>query len=187
MSEQPSSLPEDERQDCPAVPDFDLIRPIGRGGFGQVWLARNHTTGHLRAVKVIPFHTPGATDPAGREIMSLSRLETNVGRHHPNLLTIHHVGKTADHLFYVMDLADDASLSAAHSGMAVLSCDEEDEAIFPWRRHRRSASSCHALIRRFRCHKTRPNHYSSSDPNCSASSSDPNCSAMPCYAISLQD
>lgn len=113
MSERPSNSPESEHQDRPAVPDFDLIRPIGRGGFGQVWLARNHTTGRLRAVKVIPFHAPGATDPAGREIMSLTRLEANVARHHANLLTIHHVGKTADHLFYVMDLADDASPSAA--------------------------------------------------------------------------
>jgi serine/threonine protein kinase len=29
-----------------------------------------------------------------------------VHRDHPNLLTIHHVGQTGDHLFYVMDLAD---------------------------------------------------------------------------------
>ena len=28
---------------------------------------------------------------------------------HPNLLQIHHVGKTATHLFYVMDPADDVS------------------------------------------------------------------------------
>ena len=111
MNEQPLNASENEDQDRPTVPDFDLIRLIGRGGFGQVWLARNHATGHLRAVKVIPFHAPGTSDPAGREIMSLTRLEANVGRHHPNLLTIHHVGKTADHLFYVMDLAEDASLS----------------------------------------------------------------------------
>lgn len=109
VSEQPSNSPEDENQDSPAVPDFDLIRPIGQGGFGRVWLAKNQTTGHLRAVKAIPFRTAGATDPAGREIMSLTRLEANVRRQHPNLLTIHHVGKTAECLFYVMDLADDAS------------------------------------------------------------------------------
>lgn len=108
-SEQPSNSLEDENQDSPAVPDFDLIRPIGQGGFGRVWLAKNQTTGHLRAVKVIPFRTAGVTDPAGREIMSLARLEANVRRQHPNLLAIHHVGKKAECLFYVMDLADDAS------------------------------------------------------------------------------
>ena len=100
----------------PEVPDFELIRPIGEGGFGQVWLGRNQTTGRLRAVKLIPLRQTGRADPAGREIVSLTHLETRIGSYHPNLMVIHHVGKTADYLFYVMDLADDASGSA-------ISCD----------------------------------------------------------------
>ena len=90
------------------MPDFDLIRPVGRGGFGEVWLAANRTTGHLRAVKIIPLRRASQADPAAREITSLTRLEARLARQHPNLLTIHHVGKTADYLFYVMDPADDA-------------------------------------------------------------------------------
>jgi serine/threonine protein kinase len=91
------------------VPDFDLIRPVGRGGFGEVWLATNRTTGQLRAVKIIPLRQPGQADPAAREIASLTRLEANLGRQHANLLSIHHVGKTANYLFYVMDPADDVA------------------------------------------------------------------------------
>ena len=93
----------------PEVPDFDLIRRIGGGGFGQVWLATNRTTGQLRAVKVIGRHRSEGVDPAGREISSLTRLEANLRRRYPNLLTIHHVGKTAEHLFYTMDVADDVT------------------------------------------------------------------------------
>ena len=93
----------------PQVPDFELIRPIGEGGFGRVWLGRNRTTGLLRAVKLISLHRQDRTDPAGREIVSLTHLETRIGSQHPNLMSIHHVGKTEEHLFYVMDLADDAS------------------------------------------------------------------------------
>jgi len=93
----------------PEVSDFDLVRLIGEGGFGQVWLARNRATGQLRAVKVIRSDRSAAADPASREITSITRLEANSRRQHPNLLNIHHVGKTADHLFYVMDLADDVS------------------------------------------------------------------------------
>jgi eukaryotic-like serine/threonine-protein kinase len=93
----------------PQSPDFDFVRPIGEGGFGQVWLAINRATGRPRAVKVISRARVGNRDPAGREVASLTRLEVNLCRHHPNLLTIHHVGETADHLFYVMDLADDLS------------------------------------------------------------------------------
>lgn len=96
-----------QHQPAPRVPDFELIRPIGWGGFGQVWLATNRTTGHLRAVKVIGLGGSGTTDPAGREITSITRLEQSVHTHHPNLLDIQHVGKTAEHLFYVMEPADD--------------------------------------------------------------------------------
>lgn len=99
----------------PQVPDFDLLRPIGEGGFGQVWLGRNRTTGRLRAVKLIALRAVGRADPAGREIVSLRHLEARVKSEHPHLITIHHVGKTDEHLFYVMDLADDASGTRAPS------------------------------------------------------------------------
>ena len=57
---------------APEVPDFDLIRPVGSGGFGQVWLATNRTTGRLRAVKVIPLAARRAsrTRRRGRSVRS---------------------------------------------------------------------------------------------------------------------
>jgi hypothetical protein len=36
----------------PSVPDHELIRRIGAGAYGEVWLARN-TLGTYRAVKVV--------------------------------------------------------------------------------------------------------------------------------------
>ena len=92
----------------PDVPDLELLRRIGQGGFGEVWLAENRATGRLRAVKLIPLRGHQA-DPAGREIVSLAQLEAQLGARHDNLLDIHHVGKTADYLFYIMDPADDLS------------------------------------------------------------------------------
>ncbi|MHC4177237.1 MAG: protein kinase domain-containing protein, partial [Planctomycetota bacterium] len=116
MSDSTGDYPPKPEQPAPGVPDFELIRPIGQGGFGQVWLATNQTTGHLRAVKVISLRGSGTRDPAGREITSITRLEDAVHTHHPNLLDIQHVGKTAEHLFYVMEPADDVSGSPASSG-----------------------------------------------------------------------
>ena len=94
----------------PQVPDHDLIREIGKGGFGRVWLAKNQPTGGLRAVKVIPLHSSGPRDVGAREIKSLVYLERICRLHHPSLMDIHHVGKTVDDrfLYYTMDLADDA-------------------------------------------------------------------------------
>ena len=97
------------RTSAPDVPDFDLIRPIGKGGFGEVWLAANRTTGRLRAVKLIPLKRSDEADPARREITSLTRLEASLRADHPHLMNIYHVGKTSQFLFYVMDPADDVS------------------------------------------------------------------------------
>lgn len=104
-----------ENKDAPKILDFSLVRRIGSGGFGEVWLAVNRTTGQLRAVKVIALRRSDVSDPAGREIASITRLEANVRRRHPNLLDIHHVGQTDQYLFYVMDLADDVSGKPASS------------------------------------------------------------------------
>ena len=93
----------------PEIPDFELIRAIGRGGFGQVWLARNRATGLLRAVKLIARSSPGTADPAGREVVSITRLESVRHRQHPNFLDIQHVGQTGDYVFFVTDLADNAT------------------------------------------------------------------------------
>lgn len=93
----------------PDIPDFVLIREIGRGAFGQVWLARNRATGALRAVKLISRNSAGAVDPAGREVVSVARLESVRHRRHPNLLDIQHIGQTPDYVFLVTDLADNAT------------------------------------------------------------------------------
>ncbi|MCP4453168.1 MAG: hypothetical protein GY809_17035, partial [Planctomycetes bacterium] len=82
----------------PEIPDHELIRPIGEGGFGRVWMATNRITGHLRAVKLIPLQGSTRTGAAGREIMSITRLEASMRSQAANLLHIHHVGKTDAHL-----------------------------------------------------------------------------------------
>lgn len=115
MSEPTTPSPTGDGGPAVEIPEYELIRPIGEGGFGRVWLAKNRTTGLLRALKLVPLARSGGADPAGREIMSLTRLEANLRHQHADLLTIYHVGKTAHHLYYVMDLADDVSGGPATS------------------------------------------------------------------------
>lgn len=89
----------------PEIPGYDLIRMIGKGGFGEVWMAENRTIGGLVAVKVIPRKS------GEREIKSISLVKEVARFHHPNLLGIDHVDKLPKPwiLFYTMDLADDVS------------------------------------------------------------------------------
>ncbi len=94
----------------PAIPDIELVRRIGRGGFGEVWLGVNRATGGLKAVKVVPLANGSRTaDPAGREVVSLAQLEAQRIARHPNLLDVQHVGRTSAVLFILMDPADDVS------------------------------------------------------------------------------
>jgi hypothetical protein len=91
----------------PDIPGLDLVRKIGSGAYGQVWLARNKVTGHLVAVKVVPLVPLEGADRAGRETTSLIHYEVNRRKQHENLLPIYHVGQTEDMLFYTMEPADD--------------------------------------------------------------------------------
>lgn len=102
----PEMLPDRPPETPPRIPDFALLRPVGEGGFGRVWLATNETTGRLRAIKLIPLRG-SRFDQAGREIAAITRFERDFAVDHPNLLPIDHVGRTEEYLFYVMDPADD--------------------------------------------------------------------------------
>lgn len=42
-------------KDRTSIDDFEIIKPISRGAFGRVFLAKKRTTGDLFAIKVMPF------------------------------------------------------------------------------------------------------------------------------------
>ena len=88
-----------------AVPDHTLLRRIGRGAYGEVWLARN-ALGLYRAVKVLHRSSFGDDRPFEREFAGIQRFEP-ISRSHESQLNILHVGRTAEHFYYVMELADD--------------------------------------------------------------------------------
>ncbi|MFM7102684.1 MAG: serine/threonine-protein kinase [Verrucomicrobiota bacterium] len=93
----------------PRIPDHTLLYPIGRGSFGEVWLARN-AMGTLRAVKIVRRRDFGEDHPFDREFKGIQQFEP-VSRGHPGLVDILQVGrKEAEGYFYhVMELGDPAS------------------------------------------------------------------------------
>lgn len=92
---------------APDIPDHELLRRIGRGSYGDVWLARN-LLGAYRAVKVIHRGRFSNARPFERELAGIRRYEP-VSRHHGGLVDVLHIGtnQTGDHFYYVMELADD--------------------------------------------------------------------------------
>src|SRR5947209_18455641 len=88
------------------VPDHELLRRIGEGSYGEVWLARNKL-GTLRAVKVVYRRTFEDARPFEREFRGIQKFEP-ISRSHDGFVDILQVGGTDEYFYYVMELADDA-------------------------------------------------------------------------------
>jgi WD40 repeat protein len=101
---------------APQVADHELLSCIGRGSYGEVWLART-VLGEFRAVKVIYRRAFEHDRPFEREFEGIRRFEP-VSRAHPSQLNVLHVGRNdlAGYFYYVMELADDASAESEQSG-----------------------------------------------------------------------
>ena len=95
------------------IPDHQLLRRIGRGAYGEVWLARS-IMGTYRAVKILWRKTFETDRPFEREFSGIQNFEP-ISRSHDGLVDILHVGRNDDagYFFYVMELADDVQTGAA--------------------------------------------------------------------------
>ena len=91
----------------PRVPDYELIRRIGHGAYGEVWLARSKATGALRAAKIVWRRSFDDDRPFRREFEGIQRFE-RISREHPSQLALFHIGRdeAEGYFYYVMELAD---------------------------------------------------------------------------------
>ncbi len=89
------------------VPDHTLIRSVGRGAYGEVWLARN-AVGLFHAVKIIYRREFADSTPYEREFRGVTKFMP-ISRSHPGFVNILHVGRDDGiGCFYcIMEVADD--------------------------------------------------------------------------------
>ena len=92
----------------PSVPDHTLIKCIGEGAYGQVWLAQD-VIGTHHAVKFIYRKSFSTAIPFDREFRGIQKF-TPISRSHPGFVHVLHVGRSeaGQYFFYVMELGDDA-------------------------------------------------------------------------------
>src|SRR5215471_6567540 len=86
---------------------YEILQPIGAGGMGQVYKARDTRLNRDVAIKVLPAHSADDSQSQARfdrEMRAVAALN------HPNVCTIHDVGKysgpTSDVPYMVMELLE---------------------------------------------------------------------------------
>jgi len=100
-------LSHDGKHRIPNVPDHSLIRRIGLGAYGEVWLAKN-VVGMFRAVKFVFRDRFSDSNPYLREFTGI-RKYMPISMDHPGLLHVLHVGEDDEKkfFFYIMEAGDD--------------------------------------------------------------------------------
>ena len=91
------------------IDGFHIIREIGRGGMGVVYLAKEEPVGRHVALKLLPFSVTlneRTLKRFQREIRATAKLE------HPNIVRVYTVGEWRGQPYYVMEYIDGISLSS---------------------------------------------------------------------------
>jgi len=96
---------------------YEILSPLGAGGMGEVYRARDTRLGRDVAIKVLPERLASDRDAAARferESKAVAALS------HPNILAIHDVGATSDGIAYaVTELLEGSTLRDRLEGGAL--------------------------------------------------------------------
>src|SRR5215470_9189073 len=87
---------------------YEIIAPLGAGGMGEVYRARDTRLDRLVAVKILPTHL--SADPA-RKLRFEREAKTVSALNHPNICSLFDVGSQEGIDFLVMECIDGESLA----------------------------------------------------------------------------
>src|SRR5690349_1846464 len=88
---------------------YEIVSPLGAGGMGEVFRARDTRLGREVAIKVLPAHlsaSPEVRSRFEREARTASSLN------HPHICVVYDVGREGDVDYLVMELVDGETLAA---------------------------------------------------------------------------
>ncbi|MGI8783915.1 MAG: protein kinase domain-containing protein [Acidobacteriota bacterium] len=90
---------------------YEILSPLGAGGMGEVYRARDTRLDRTVAIKVLSSRTPATgelRERLQREARAISSLN------HPHICTLHDVGCHEDTHFIVMEYVEGETLGPAH-------------------------------------------------------------------------
>lgn len=91
----------------PVITGYDLVRELGRGGQGIVYLVRHRESGEPRALKVLPAQI--AVDPAA-ERSFLREMDSVRALDHPNIVAFRGGGAIGATFYFVCEFCSGASV-----------------------------------------------------------------------------
>ncbi|HEY1552245.1 MAG TPA: serine/threonine-protein kinase, partial [Kofleriaceae bacterium] len=97
------------------IGQYEVIRELGRGGMGQVMLARDMRLGRRVAMKFL------ATDSQELAARFVAEARTTAQVNHENIVVIHEVGEVADVPYMVLEYLEGATLRKSLDGERIAS------------------------------------------------------------------
>jgi hypothetical protein len=88
---------------------FEILAPLGAGGMGEVYRARDTRLDRIVAIKLLPSEFADAPDRRVERFRHEARAIARIT--HPNICTLHDVGEDGQRLFLVMEHVDGTTLA----------------------------------------------------------------------------
>src|SRR3990172_1157437 len=95
---------------------YKIVGPIGAGGMGEVYRARDQRLDRDVAIKFLPAST--VSDPTARARL-LREARAAAALNHPHICTIHEVGEAEGQAYIAMEWVEGQPLSARLAGGAL--------------------------------------------------------------------
>ena len=93
---------------------YEIVAPLGAGGMGEVWLAKDHRLQRKVAIKILPS---ASTEQAARVVRFQQEARAASALNHPNVCAIYALGETPDgHQFIAMELVEGVTLRLRLAG-----------------------------------------------------------------------
>lgn len=91
------------------IPDYQIIRELGKGGMGTVYLARHNKDGQQVALKVMQAKV--AVDERSRRLF-LREMEATRALHHPHIVTFFEGGAQGSLFFFLLEFCEGGDLAS---------------------------------------------------------------------------